>query len=112
MSSTWKDSQRLAALEAAAAVIEGHLGVIEGCRRLSSFAHDLVPDWRVDDDFVVFGAVDSETDALPVGAARQHWDQLALAREDKNIESAEATYKEAVVLACRNVLERFKDVPF
>ena len=110
MTSTERESSRVAALNAAAAVVDGRLGIIEGCRRLSSLAHDLVLDWRVDKDFVVFGAVSSETDNLPVGTARQYWSPAALAREDGNIERAEAMYRDAVISACSNVVERFKDV--
>ena len=107
MKSRTNDFARSAAVEAAAAVIAGRLGVIEGCRRLASLSHDLVPDWRLDEDFVVFGAVDSETDSLPTGTARQHWESAALEREDEKIERAEAKYRDAVLSACTNVLARF-----
>lgn len=110
MTSTGREESRLAVLEAATAVVEGRLGIIEGCRRLSTLAHALVPDWRVDEDFVVFGAVDSETDALPVGPIRKYWASAALAREDEGIRRAEAMYRDAVISACNNVIERFKNV--
>jgi hypothetical protein len=110
MNSIDKDSSRLAALDAATAIVGGHLGVIEGCRRLSSLAHQLVPDWRVDSDFVVFGAVASDTDELPIGTVRQHWAPVALAREDLEIESAESFYRKSVISACNNVIDRFKDI--
>jgi Protein of unknown function (DUF2489) len=112
VSSTQRESSRIAALDVADAVASGRLGIIEGCRSLSTLAHDLVPDWRVDEDFVVFGAVNSETDALPTGTARQYWDSAALSREDVNIERAEALYREQVVSACRNVIKRFNDAQF
>ena len=112
MSSTKRESSRIAALEAADAVVGGRLGIIEGCRRLQALVLDLVPDSRVDDDCVVFIAVDSETDDLPIGSARQYWDPAALCREDEKIERAEAMYRDEVVSACRNVINRFKDVQF
>jgi hypothetical protein len=39
-----------------------------------------------------------------------HWDPAALRREDAKIERAEARYREDVVAACRNVINRFKVV--
>ena len=112
MSSSKRESSRLAALEAADAVVSGRLGIIEGCRRLRELGLDLVPDARIDNDFVVFDAVDSETDALPIGSARQHWEPAALHREDEKIEHAEAKYRDEVVAACRNLINRFKNVQY
>jgi hypothetical protein len=112
MSSTLKESSRVAALNAASAVIDGRLGVIEGCRILYGLSHDLVPDWRIDKDLVTFGAVYSETDALPIGSARQHWNEAALEREDEKTAHAENLFREEVVAACRRVVERFRDAQF
>ena len=97
------------AAKSAAAIINGKLGVIEGCRRLADVAHSLVPDWVADEDFVVFGAIASETDALPTGTARQYWSSEALAREDREIARYESIVRERVFAACRNILARFKD---
>lgn len=59
------------AVAAAEAMLTGDLGLIEGSRLLASLAHDLVADWRADDDFVVFGAFASETDNFPAGPAQR-----------------------------------------
>ena len=112
MSSTEKEAPRIAALDAATAVLEGSLGVIEGCRRLRELGDDLVPDSRDDTDFVIFIAVDSETDALPTGTARELWDPAALAREDREIQRAEAMYRESVMSACQRVIKRFGKARF
>lgn len=108
MASVNQDSSRIAAIEAAREVLDGKLSVIEGCRRLNALSCDLVDDWRVDKDFAVFGAVDSETDCLPVGAVRQHWNSSALVREDEKIEVAEALYRDRVMAACSNLVRRFE----
>ncbi len=68
------------ALEGARSILQGKLGIIEGARLLSNLAHDLVPDWAVDPDFVVFRSLDSETDHLPVGAERQLWEANRISR--------------------------------
>jgi hypothetical protein len=101
------DETKTAAVATANAIINGELGLIQGCIRLSSLAHDLVPDWRVDQDFVVVGGVASETDDLPTGSAREYWSQAALDREDKKIAEFEIRTREIVLTACRNIVSRF-----
>jgi hypothetical protein len=95
------------ALRIARSILEGDVGIIEGARLLSSFGHELVPDWRIDPDFVVLGALDSETDHLPVGAERKLWEENALAERDAIVSRIEAEAKQEVESACRNILRRF-----
>ncbi len=101
------DDCRRKALFLASAVLAGTIGVVEGCKRLSSLAFDLVPDWTQDEDFVVFGGVDSEADDLPTGSERQYWSKEALLREDEKIRDYESRIRDMVRLACSNVIRRF-----
>ena len=39
-------------------MLNDQLGVIEGSIALAGYAHRIVPDWRVDPDFRLFGAID------------------------------------------------------
>ncbi len=94
-------------VEAAAALLRGELGVIEGARRLSSLAHLVVDDWTADPDFRAFGALDTETDHLPVGAQRQLWDSEALAERDAVVQRIEREARAEIVAACRSVIARF-----
>jgi hypothetical protein len=96
-----------AAFELARSIIRGETSVILGSRRLASLAHELVSDWRTDEDFVVFGALASESDHLPTGAERPYWSESSLAREDQNIARLEARWRAPVLQACRSVIERF-----
>jgi hypothetical protein len=96
------------AVRKARAVLSGELGILEGCIPLASLAHDVVADWRIDPDFLVFGVVASETDDLPLGKARNQWDAAALARADLEIERHTREVQEKVLAACRNVVERFE----
>ena len=93
--------------KSARAVLDGKMGIIEGARQLSTLAPDLVPDWKVDPDFLVLAALDSETDDLPVGKERKLWDGTALAERDPVISQIEADAKQEVEVACRNILRRF-----
>jgi hypothetical protein len=63
----------------------------------------------LDEVFKILSAVDSETDALPVGEARKSWSSHALAGEDAKILNAEALYREMVANACRKLLEALKN---
>jgi Protein of unknown function (DUF2489) len=102
-------SHSKAAVAIAAHIIAGKLGLLEGCAKLYSLSFNVVPDWRVDKDFVVFGAVASETDHLPYGAGREYWNAAALSREDIKIAQYEGRHREEIIAACRNVITRFGD---
>ena len=54
-----KDSKEKA-IKTARAVLDGKMGIIEGARLLSTLAPDLVPDWKVDPDFLVLAVDDIE----------------------------------------------------
>jgi hypothetical protein len=88
-------------------MLRGDVDLFVGCRRLAGLAHHVVADWTSDRDFVVFGAVASETDNYPIGAARMRWSLSALAREDAKIAEYEAAIREQVLEACRSVMTRF-----
>ena len=93
--------------KSARAVLDGKMGIIEGARLLSTLAPDLVPDWKVDPDFLVLAALDSETDDLPIGKERKLWDATALKERDPVISQIEADAKQEVEVACRSILRRF-----
>jgi hypothetical protein len=89
----------------ATGVISEQIGVIEGCRQLADLRHRVSPD-NTDPDFMTVVAVDSSTDHLPLGEERRQWAPSALVEKDKEISEAAAFYREGVVAACRNLIER------
>jgi hypothetical protein len=102
-------SPRRLAVETAKEILSGKIGIIEGCVRLSSLGHAVVPSWSDDPDFVVLGALASETDHLPPGSARQYWSSTALAEADAHIATVENDAREDVKRACVSIIERFSD---
>lgn len=99
-------SVRLQVVSTAQAMLDGQLSFLIGSRRLAALRHET--DAAADDaDFMVFVAIDSETDALPLGAVREHWDQDALARLEPEIEEAEQLAATAGADACRSLIARF-----
>jgi len=95
------------ALNTARAVLDHELGMIEGCIALARYAHEVVPNWAIDHDFVVFGAVASSADHLPFGQVRAHWSATPLDKADAEITAINQKHGEAVRKACRSVIERF-----
>jgi len=94
-------------LNVAREVLAGDRGVIEGSIVLAGYGHRIVPDWRVDPDFVIFGALASETDHLPFGEVRSRWSADGLAKADEEIEAITEAYRAKVLAACANLISRF-----
>lgn len=107
MSTRQKESSRIEVLDAAAAVIDGRLGILEGCRLLTALGEDLVPAGRADEDFLLFAAVGSDIDALASGLAWQYRNPAELHCDDAQVERAENMYRHDVVATCRNLMKRF-----
>jgi hypothetical protein len=77
------------------------MGIIEGARRLVALSHGAEMS---DEDFMVFRAIDSETDALPVGESRNHWNEEALKAKDKEASDYEEEVREIARQACEQLI--------
>ena len=92
--------------ELARQILKGELSYIEGARSIWRLGGDGKLSER-DPDLVKFLAIDSETDALPIGAERRLWNRDALERLQPEIEHAEAWAKKVGQSACENLVRRF-----
>ena len=88
-------------------VLAGERGIIAASRDLWRLGHDVVPDWRDDDDFRLFGAIDTETDHLPLEDMRPLWDATAFEAKQAEIRRLETLYRADADAACRSLIERF-----
>jgi hypothetical protein len=97
---------RLVIYEAAQEMLTGRLSYIEGARRISSarFAWGLD---ELDADLRCFIGIDSETDALPFGEMRAHWQAAALEALQAEIDRKEAWARQLAGSHCRNLVDRF-----
>jgi hypothetical protein len=95
------------AVDVARAIVEKREGISAGSRLLAGLAHVLVPDWRVDPDFVVIGGFDSESDRFPLGKVRDSWDPTALKALDLQREDMERRWEARVMAACHSIVARF-----
>jgi hypothetical protein len=90
----------------AAAILDGREPIVANAARMSGLLSHL--DLPLDDEAcIAFVAIGSETDHLPVGSARQHWDPKALAKKDQEIARAEEWAKGLALAACDSLLKRF-----
>ena len=87
-------------------MLAGETSYILGARTLDSLRHE-ISGMAGDADFMVFVAIASETDGLPVGAVRDHWDPQALDELQPEIEAAEAWAKGHAELICAKLVTRF-----
>ena len=102
------DRVRREAVEVASRMISGELGVIAGCRLLTRLGHRLVEDWTQDPDFVVFGAIESETDHLPLEDQRVFWNPAAFEEKQREVATFEQCARADVLAACKSVVARYR----
>jgi hypothetical protein len=97
---------RLTIFETVQDMLAGRLSYIEGARKICparfSWGFD---EW--DADLRCFIGIDSETDALPFGEMRAHWQAAALEALQPEIEKKEAWARQFAEPHCRNLIERF-----
>ena len=107
---SWNESEilkaRQAILDTAQDMLAGRLTYIEGARKI--FAA-----WRTskldegDADFLPFVGIHSETDALPFGKMRAHWQPAELDALQPEIDRMEAWARRFGEPHCRNLVARF-----
>lgn len=93
------------ALTIARAIISGEMGIILGCRELLQYAFKA--EWEEDDDLNTIKGIESETDEFPVDEDRKLWNENALKEKDKEIEQFENFYRELVISAVKNLVNRY-----
>jgi hypothetical protein len=87
------------------AILKEEIGIIAGSRRLNGLGNELCGD--NDEDFLIFIAIESETDHLPVDWERRNWSDEALQRKDREIAETEAVHQDRVFAACKRLIGRF-----
>jgi hypothetical protein len=106
MTTNLRSSDRAKIVEVAQAMLDGALGIIEGSRRLNDL-REALGIHHLDEDFVGFVAIDSETDALPIGDVRKLWNEQRLVEKDREVQEAERLYRAGALEDCRKLVARF-----
>jgi len=96
-------SARAAVAEAVNGLRSGELPFVDAVRRISSHRFHL-PGALDNPDFLVFAAIDSETDHLPSMSTRVQCSPSWLQACDQEAREVSATHAEAVSAACNGIL--------
>jgi hypothetical protein len=97
---------RRAILEAAQGMLTGTLSYIEGARKIKQAWFSSRLD-ESDPDFLSFVGIDGETDALPFGEMRAHWQAAALKALQPEIDRMEDWARNLGEPHCRSLVDRF-----
>ena len=65
-------------------ILSGESGIVAGARQLARLRFDVGAEH--DSDFIFFVAVDSESDDLPLGEVRSHWNADVLKEKDAELQ--------------------------
>jgi len=93
-------------VEVAQAMLDGKLGILEGCQRLVGYRWDVDPE-QEDRELLGILGIQSQTDHLPVGRAREHWSPEALRAKDTEIAENETFFRESALQCCLVLVERY-----
>ena len=101
-----EELSRARAVAVSQAFLLGRLDSVRTAWQLAALSYEI--DGMEDDpDFLLMTAISSETDHLPLGHARQHWDPVALARKDEELADAAGYWNDQVRVSCERIVERF-----
>jgi hypothetical protein len=107
---SWNESEILAArraiFEAAREMLAGKLSYVDGSRKIVAAIATSRLDER-DADLVPFVGIHSDTEALPFGDMRAHWQAAALEALQPEIAEKEAWARRFGEPHCLNLVERF-----
>jgi hypothetical protein len=107
---SWDETEiieaRHAMVEAAQDMLAGRLSYIEGAWKIVAARWAARLDER-DPDMLPFEGIRSETDALPFGEMRAHWQRAALEALQPEIDRKEAWARQFGEPYCRNLVARF-----
>ncbi len=84
-------------------MLAGQVSYIEGARIVNGWSHTSGYD-RLSEPLVTFVAIESETDAVPIGEVRERWAADAVAKHLAGWERSEAWAKQYGEPACHEVL--------
>jgi hypothetical protein len=99
------EEQRREMIRVARRILDGTVGIVAGARQLTRLRFPSRTE--NDSDILVFIGIDSESDHLPIGDVRQHWNPDALLVKDAELTDYEARVRERAFEACRNLIEKY-----
>src|SRR5690242_1504766 len=95
-----RDLSKAQIADAAQAVLDGRLGVLEGARVISWLRLDVDPE-QEDPDLLGIAGVESQTDRLALGALRRQWPPEMVEEKEAEIAACESFFRTSVLEMCR-----------
>jgi hypothetical protein len=89
-------------------ILSGETGIAEGARLLCPLGHSLQEIESVP-EFLIFDAVVSETDHLPVGIEGELWSKSVLQTKQEELSQVERRYTEKVFSVCKAIIEKCEE---
>ena len=92
----------------AEAVLRGDVPILEAARSLTS----ALIDTRLtrSGPACFFNSASSETDDLPLGRVREHWEAAALREKDRQAAAYEARIRDQFLVACREIVSLIGEI--
>ena len=100
--------QRRRVADLARRILAREIDVLDGSSQIAQLRYELEIDGK-DKDLMAFVLVESETDALPVGAEALNWSNEALIRKEPELRHAREWAFSTVRAECENLIARFSD---
>jgi hypothetical protein len=88
-------------------VLADEMGLHEACREIARLRTGLADPEIDDPDLLIFVAVDSELDDVPLGGARERWAPEALAEKDAQAADYLARVRDRLLRACQSLSVRW-----
>lgn len=86
-------------------ILNGSIGIVEGSRLLLTVQR--AAGAEDDANFMFFVGVNSQTDHLPVGDVRRHWNADALRLKDVELNEFETEVRARALEVCRKLIEKY-----
>ena len=100
------EEARTRLMKTAEGILNGSIGIVEGCRMMNEFIAFAELDID-EDDRMTFQSVESQTDHLPIGEVRKLWNEEALKKKDEEIRKAEIMFTGIVKDSCSFIVNKY-----
>jgi hypothetical protein len=104
-----RNMNRAEALRIATAILDGEIGLVQGARELLPHLWATLEDGNPDLNF--FLGLLSQTDHLPVGPERRHWNREVLQVKDRELDTVELSCHDSVVEALKRIIHGLGNSP-
>ncbi|HXD01538.1 MAG TPA: hypothetical protein VN048_19540 [Verrucomicrobiae bacterium] len=99
------EDRRREMVRVAREILNGRIGIVAGARQMTGLRFP--SKLEKDEAMLVFVGIDSESDHLPLGDVRRHWDEEVLKTKDEELRRFELSMKEQAFRACENLIAKY-----